>query len=67
MRDMPMQRCQFCTAQPLQEVAIARWTTDPDDVERDTVWFCGKHLQRVKKAGNRGFEHKGVHYKIGFW
>ena len=40
---------------------------DPDEVERQTVWFCAKHLQRVKKAGNRGFEHKGIHYKVGFW
>ena len=41
--------------------------SDPDDAERLTLWFCAKHLQRVKKAGQRGFEHKGLHYKVGFW
>ncbi|MGE3960346.1 MAG: hypothetical protein AB7F65_01525 [Dehalococcoidia bacterium] len=51
----------------MQEVAVATWTHDPDDVTRQTVWFCAKHLQRVKKAGNKGFEHNGVHYKVGFW
>jgi hypothetical protein len=64
---MAMQRCEFCTAAPLQEVAVSRWVSDPDDRERLTLWFCGKHLQRVKKAGTKGFEHKGLHYKVGFW
>ena len=64
---MPIQRCQFCTARPHQEVAVATWTDDPDEVQRQTVWFCAKHLQRVKKAGSRGFEHGGLHYKVGFW
>lgn len=67
MRGMPMQRCEFCTARPFEEVAVSRWVQDPDDAERLTLWFCAKHLQRVKKAGQRGFEHKGIHYKVGFW
>ena len=67
MRRMAMQRCEFCTTRPLQEVAIARWVHDPDDVERLTLWFCAKHLQRVKKAGPAGFEHRGMKYKVGFW
>ena len=64
---MALQRCEFCTATPLQEVAVSRWVDDPDERERLTLWFCGKHLQRVKKAGTKGFEHKGQHYKVGFW
>ncbi len=64
---MPMQRCEFCTARPLQEVAVSRWVNDPDDRERLTLWFCAKHLQRVKKTGPRGFAHGGHFYKVGFW
>lgn len=64
---MALERCEFCTARPLEEVAVSRWVDDPDDRERVTLWFCGKHLQRVKKAGAKGFEHKGLHYKVGFW
>jgi hypothetical protein len=51
----------------MQEVAVARWVSDPDDCERLTLWFCAKHLQRVKKAGQKGFAHNGLFYKVGFW
>ncbi len=64
---MPSARCEFCTAIPLREVAVARWVSDPDDLERLTIQLCGKHLKRVRKAGQRGHAHRGTHYKIGFW
>jgi hypothetical protein len=64
---MPVARCEFCTSQPLREVAVSRWTHDPNDRERLTIQLCGKHLQRVSKAGASGHEHKGARYKLGFW
>jgi len=64
---MAIQRCEFCTTRPMEEVAVSRWVSDPDDCERLTLWFCSKHLQRVKKAGPKGFAHKGQFYKVGFW
>lgn len=64
---MPIPRCEFCTARPLEEVAVSRWVSDPDERDRLTIPLCAKHLQRVKKAGARGFEHRGLHYKVGFW
>jgi hypothetical protein len=64
---MPLTRCQFCTAQPLREVAVARWRDDPDDVERLTIELCAKHLQRLNKAGQKGHKHLGQFYKVGFW
>ncbi|MEE8336587.1 MAG: hypothetical protein V3R95_00855 [Dehalococcoidia bacterium] len=64
---MPIPRCQFCTARPRDEVAVSRWTADPDDRERLTIPLCAKHLKRVQKGGDRGYEHRGIHYKVGFW
>jgi len=64
---MPRERCEFCTAVPLREVAVSRWVSDPDDRERLTIQLCGKHLKRVRNAGERGHEHRGSHYKLGFW
>ena len=64
---MPLTRCEFCIARPVREVAVSRWVTDPDDRERVTIQLCRKHLQRVNKAGTRGHEHRGMHYKLGFW
>ena len=64
---MPLTRCQFCPARPLEEVAVSRWTGDPEDRERLTIPLCAKHRQRVHRAGTRGYEHRGAHYKIGFW
>ena len=52
---MPRQRCQFCPAPPLEEVAVSGWTDDPADVRRETIPLCRKHRQR------------GVRYKAGFW
>lgn len=64
---MPPPRCLFCTAAPRGEVAVSRWTDDPDDRERLTVALCPKHEQRVRRAGPRGYEHRGAFYKEGFW
>ena len=64
---MPLTRCEFCTARPLEEVAVSRWVDDPDERERLTIPLCGKHLQRVRKAGPGGHAHRGQHYKLGFW
>ena len=64
---MPLRRCKFCAAPPLHEIAVSSWTEDPNDLRRDTIMLCGKHLQRVRKAGAAGHEHKGMRYKEGFW
>ncbi len=64
---MPIPRCEFCTAQPRQEVAVSRWTEQPDDRERVTIALCAKHLKRVQQGGDRGYGHRGVQYKLGFW
>lgn len=62
---MPMQRCEFCTEQPLEEVAVLRWVND--DRERLTVQVCARHLRRIQQAGTAGWEHKGKRHKIGWW
>ncbi|MSQ29243.1 MAG: hypothetical protein EXR68_01980 [Dehalococcoidia bacterium] len=64
---MPIARCAFCTATPLRELAVSKWTTDPDDRERLTIWLCGKHMQRVQKAGLSGYAHGAEKFKAGFW
>lgn len=64
---MPIPRCEFCTDRPRDEVAVSRWTVEPDDRERLTIPLCAKHLKRVQRGGDRGYEHRGVHYKVGFW
>ena len=66
-RAMPLSRCQFCSAQPLREVAVSRWRDNPDDVERLTIELCAKHLRRLEKAGKRGHRHLGQSYRTGFW
>lgn len=64
---MPLTRCEFCTAQPREDVAVSRWRDDPDDRERTTIPLCAKHLARVQRAGPKGYEHRGLRYKAGFW
>ena len=64
---MPLRRCKFCPAPPLQEVAVSMWTDDPADVRRETIFLCRKHLLRVRKAGEAGHEHRGIRYRAGFW
>ena len=65
---MPSQRCLWCTDPPFEEVAVARWRTgQADDKERITVPLCRKHLDRLRKAGERGRETKGWVYKAGWW
>jgi len=64
---MPLPRCEFCTARPHEEVAVSRWTGEPDDRERITIALCAKHLKRVRNSPERGYEHRGLHYKVGFW
>ena len=60
-----LERCQFCTARPVDDVAVMRW--QEDDRERLTLALCGRHLQRIQKAGPRGWEHQGRLHKIGWW
>jgi hypothetical protein len=62
---MVTQRCEFCTTRPIEEVAVLRWLND--DRERLTLWLCDRHLRRLQRAGDRGWEHKGKLHKIGFW
>lgn len=64
---MALTRCEFCSAQPLRELAVSRWRDDPDDRERLTIELCAKHLRRVSKAGTKGHKHLGQFYKAGFW
>ena len=52
---------------PSEDVAVATWTSDPNDVRRTTIPLCRKHLARVRKAGQTGHLHKGTRYKAGFW
>ncbi|RLT36168.1 MAG: hypothetical protein DWI59_01080 [Chloroflexi bacterium] len=61
-------RCEFCTTRPREEVAVARWhAPDPDDRERLTLWLCSRHMERMSKAGTRGWPHEGWLHKIGWW
>jgi hypothetical protein len=66
-------RCLWCTDPPLEELAVLRWRGAPgaaaqaDDKERLTVSLCRKHLERLRKTGQRGREFKGWTYKEGWW
>lgn len=61
-------RCYFCTQRPREEIAIARWHPgEPDDQERLTIHMCGKHMERVRKTGTRGYAHDDYVYKEGWW
>lgn len=62
---MPMERCEFCTAHPREEVAVLRWRGEERD--RLTLQLCGKHMERMQKAGTRGWEHSGWLHKVGWW
>lgn len=62
---MPTARCLWCTDPPFEEVAVLKWRGD--DRERLTVQLCRKHLERLRKAGEKGREHKGYFYKVGWW
>ncbi|HEX5141220.1 MAG TPA: hypothetical protein VFX19_09765 [Dehalococcoidia bacterium] len=69
---MPSSRCLWCTDPPLEEVAVLKWRGSPNageaaDKERLTVQLCRKHLERLRKAGERGRENKGWYYKEGWW
>ena len=62
---MPAQRCLWCTDPSYEEVAVLRWRGEEKD--RLTVQLCRKHLDRLRKAGERGRETKGWFYKLGWW
>ena len=70
---MPASRCLWCTDPPREEVAVLKWrgvaggSDRAEDKERLTVQLCGKHLERLRKAGDKGRETKGFYYKIGWW
>jgi hypothetical protein len=46
-------------------VAVLKWRGE--ERERLTILVCGKHLERLRKAGDRGREVKGWSYKLGWW
>ena len=46
---MALERCEFCTTRPREEIAVLRWRGEERD--RLTLWLCGKHLERMQKAG----------------
>lgn len=58
-------RCEFCTARPRDEIAILRWVGE--ERERLTLQLCERHLQRIQRAGTRGWEHRGKLHKVGWW
>ena len=62
---MPELRCLWCTDPPREEVAVQK--IQGDNTERVTIQLCGRHLERLRKAGKAGREHKGATYKIGWW
>lgn len=62
---MPALRCLWCTDPPNEEVAVLKWRGD--DRQRLTVQLCRKHLERLRKAGEKGREIKGYFYKVGWW
>ena len=65
---MPAARCLWCTDPPFEDVAVARWqASNPTDRERITVPMCRKHHERLRKAGDKGRDIKGMFYKIGWW
>ena len=65
---MPTPRCLWCTDPPFEDVAVARWRpTAADDKERITIALCRKHLERLRKSGDKGRETKGWVYKVGWW
>ena len=69
---MPTARCLWCTDPPFEEVAVLKWRGSPNasdapDKERLTVHLCRKHLDRLRKAGEKGRETKGWSYKEGWW
>jgi hypothetical protein len=65
---MPTARCLWCTDPPFEEVAVSRWQgPSSDDRERLTISLCRKHLERLRKAGDKGRDIKGWSYKLGWW
>jgi hypothetical protein len=54
-------------------VAVLKWrgvaggSASAEDKERLTIALCRKHLERLRKAGERGRESKGWFYKEGWW
>ncbi len=69
---MPSPRCLWCTEPPFEDVAVLKWRgpggpDTADDKERLTIALCRKHLERLRKAGDRGREAKGYFYKVGWW
>ena len=62
---LPQVRCLWCTDPPREEVAVQKFRGD--DIERITIKLCGRHLERLRKAGAKGREFKGWSYKIGWW
>ena len=69
---MPLPRCLWCTNPPLEDVAVLRWqgaaaASDAENKERLTVAVCRRHLEGLRKAGDRGQDYKGWRYKLGWW
>ena len=68
---MPTSRCLWCTDPPFEEAAVLKWrpasSSGRTDESRLTVPLCRKHLERLRKAGEKGRETKGYYYKLGWW
>jgi hypothetical protein len=67
-----LQRCAFCQSRPREETAVLRWVGPADRVgaeeeERITIQLCNRHLDRLRRAGNGGWEHRGKRHKLGWW
>ncbi|MDA0256675.1 MAG: hypothetical protein O3C25_02895 [Chloroflexi bacterium] len=67
-----LQRCAFCQSRPREEAAVLRWVGPADRVgaeqeERITLQVCTRHLDRLRRAGSSGWEHRGHRHKLGWW
>ena len=62
---MPTARCLWCTDPPFEDAAVLKWRGE--ERERLTVPLCRKHLERLRKAGDKGRETRGWYYKLGWW
>ena len=67
-----LKRCAFCQNRPREESAVLRWVGPADragaeEEERVTLPLCTRHLDRLRRAGGSGWEHRGRRHKLGWW
>ncbi len=67
-----LDRCAFCQNQPREEAAVLRWLGSAnraaaEEEERITLQLCTRHLERIRRVGDAGWEHRGRRHKLGWW